>query len=95
MPLVVANISGVELRFETAPGLFSATKPDRGSLALLSCIRFEPDDKILNLGCGYGLIGIYAARLMGAACGWLTTIPKRLSTRSGILRSTGSLVPRS
>jgi 16S rRNA G1207 methylase RsmC len=34
--------------------LLSATQPDRGSLAMLSLIRFEPNDKVLDLGCGYG-----------------------------------------
>jgi len=69
--VIVANIFGVELRFEIAPGLFSPTGPDRGSLAMLSRIRFEPDDKVLDLGCGYGLVGIYIARRIGAERIWM------------------------
>ena len=39
---------------------------------MLSCINFVPDDKVLDLGCGYGLIGIYAAKLIGAGRVWMT-----------------------
>jgi 16S rRNA (guanine1207-N2)-methyltransferase len=70
--MINANVSGLELQFETAPSLFSPTKVDRGSLAMLSCISFEPDDKVLDLGCGYGLIGIYAAKVIGARRVWMT-----------------------
>jgi 16S rRNA (guanine1207-N2)-methyltransferase len=63
-PVLKASIAGVELRFETRPGLFSPRAPDAGTVAMLSLIRFEPNDKVLDLGCGYGLVGIYAAHFM-------------------------------
>jgi 16S rRNA (guanine1207-N2)-methyltransferase len=63
-------LNGIELRFENASGLFSSEKLDRGSLAMLSCIRFETSDKVLDLGCGYGFVGIYAAKLIGADRVW-------------------------
>jgi 16S rRNA (guanine1207-N2)-methyltransferase len=72
-PVVIhANIAGIELQFETAPSLFSPTKVDRGSLAMLSCISFAPNDKVLDLACGYGLIGIYAAKVIGAERVWMS-----------------------
>ena len=64
-------LSGIELRFENASGLFSSEKLDRGSLAMLSCINFETSDKVLDLGCGYGFVGIYAAKLIGADRVWM------------------------
>jgi 16S rRNA (guanine1207-N2)-methyltransferase len=81
--VIHANVAGIEFRFETAPHLFSATKLDRGSLAMLSCIRFEPDDKILDLGCGYGLIGIYAAKIIGAERVWMAD-SDRTAVRSAV-----------
>lgn len=69
--VIHANVAGIELRFETGPSLFSPTRPDRGSLAMLSCISLEPNDKILDLGCGYGLFGIWAAKIIGAECVWM------------------------
>ena len=50
--MIFTTILGVELRFETAPGLFAPTKPDHGSLAMLSCIPFKADDKISTLAAG-------------------------------------------
>jgi 16S rRNA (guanine1207-N2)-methyltransferase len=38
---------------------------------MLSEIDFERNDKILDLGCGYGLIGIYAAKLVGPERVWM------------------------
>ena len=38
---------------------------------MLSCISFAPHDKVLDLGCGYGLIGIYAAKVIGAERVWM------------------------
>ena len=69
--MIHTQVGNTELRFETAAGLFSVEKPDRGSLAMLSCVRFEPNDKILDLGCGYGLVGIYAAKIIGADRVWM------------------------
>jgi 16S rRNA (guanine1207-N2)-methyltransferase len=69
--VISTTIGGIKLLFETAPGLFSPTKPDRGTLAMLSCIDFEPGDKVLDLGCGYGLIGIYVGKVLGAGGVWM------------------------
>jgi len=69
--MIYANVAGVELQFETATSLFSPTKLDRGSLAMLSCISFETNDKVLDLACGYGLIGIYAAKVIGPGRDWM------------------------
>ena len=69
--MIQVNITGIEMRFDTEPGLFSPSRVDRGSLAMLSCVDFEPTDKVLDLGCGYGLIGIYAAKIIGAERVWM------------------------
>ncbi|MDC9823753.1 methyltransferase [Devosia sp. ZB163] len=55
------TIGAVALRLQTEPGLFSPQRPDAGTLAMLSRITFDPHDKVLDLGCGYGLVGILAA----------------------------------
>jgi 16S rRNA (guanine1207-N2)-methyltransferase len=64
-------IDGIALTFETAPNLFSPARPDAGTLAMLSGVTFAPEDKVLDLGCGYGLIGILAAKQIGAARVWM------------------------
>ncbi len=50
----------------TADGLFSPKSADRGTLAMLSLASFDLSDRVLDLGCGYGIVGIYAASLIGA-----------------------------
>ena len=48
--------------FETDPGVFSPNAIDQGTSLLLSFVQFKRTDRILDLGCGYGVIGIYAAK---------------------------------
>jgi len=57
-----ALIQDINLEFETDPSLFSPKTVDNGSVLLLSNVEFEGTDKVLDLGCGYGLMGIYAAK---------------------------------
>ena len=60
------EIKGVKLVLETSPELFSPSSADSGTLAMLSRAEFKPDDRVLDLGCGCGLVGITAAKLIGA-----------------------------
>ena len=60
--MIIETVCGHELRLWTEPGLFSQSGVDAGTLAMLSCVSFRPDDKVLDLGCGYGVVGIVAAR---------------------------------
>jgi 16S rRNA (guanine1207-N2)-methyltransferase len=60
------TIQGVDLRFETHPTLFSPRSVDAGTRAMLDCVAFDPTDKVLDLGCGYGVVGVFAAKCVGA-----------------------------
>lgn len=60
------HVNGVDLKLDTHTSLFSPSHPDPGTLALLSQVPLHADDQVLDLGCGYGLIGTYAARSIGA-----------------------------
>lgn len=55
---IEAVLKELDLVFETAPGVFSPNAIDRGTSLLLSLVRFERTDKVLDLGCGYGVMGI-------------------------------------
>ena len=63
--MITSEFNGVPLKFQTLPGLFSPKALDAGTKAMLSCAQFRPEDKVLDLGCGYGFVGIYAAKLVG------------------------------
>lgn len=63
--MISAEIKNVSLKFETDPSNFSPNGIDAGTLAMLSAVEFSPNDKILDMGCGYGVVGILAAKLTG------------------------------
>ncbi len=69
--MIIDIVKGVELRLETAPTLFSPRAIDRGTLAMLSEVAFTRDDKVMDLGCGYGVVGIVAARLGSPERVWM------------------------
>ena len=63
--MIEVNLNGITMIFKTSPTLFSPRCLDAGTNAMLSCVAFSQNDKVLDLGCGYGIIGIYAALLIG------------------------------
>jgi len=63
--MIKTTINGIDLIFETSDKLFSPQNIDRGTLAMLFVAKFTDIDKVLDLGCGYGVVGIYAAKLIG------------------------------
>jgi 16S rRNA (guanine1207-N2)-methyltransferase len=65
------TINGVDLRFETSPGLFSPDALDAGTAAMLEHAGVAADDKVLDLGCGYGPVGVYAAAIGEPSRVWL------------------------
>ncbi len=55
---------GHAFSFRTDAGVFSRGKIDRGTELLLEALEIGPCELILDIGCGYGAIGIVAARLL-------------------------------
>ena len=66
-----AVIRGVALTFEARPGLFSPGGPDPGTLAMLEHVELAETDKLLDLGCGYGVVGCWAASVIGPERVWM------------------------
>lgn len=58
--------AGVRLRFRSTWGLFSPRGIDEGSALLLEHLEVREDDVALDLGCGYGALGLTIARLAPA-----------------------------
>lgn len=66
-----ASVGGVSCGFETRPGLFSATGLDEGTRLLLEELAVEESDRLLDLACGYGPVGVFAAKRTGCDA-WFT-----------------------
>lgn len=60
--MIRARIRGQDYIFKTTPGLFSTEKIDNGTLFFINSIELNHTDSVLDLGCGYGVIGIVAAK---------------------------------
>ncbi len=56
------SLCGIALRFKTTWGLFSPKAIDEGSRLLLEHITIHEDDNCLDVGCGYGPLGIFMAK---------------------------------
>ena len=54
-------LRGKRLKFKTDAGVFSYGKIDKGTKILVENVIVDKDDDILDLGCGYGVIGIALA----------------------------------
>lgn len=52
---------GVELKFLTAPGIFSHRRVDTGTRVLIDSMTIPRTGCVLDLGCGWGPIGISIA----------------------------------
>jgi len=63
--LLQAEILGQQITLETHEGLFSPEHIDRGTLAMLSHVNFVSGMRIMDLGCGCGVVGIVAAKITG------------------------------
>jgi 16S rRNA (guanine1207-N2)-methyltransferase len=61
--VIQETVRGFELRLATQPGVFAHRAIDPGSRLLIESMRVSPAARALDLGCGYGVIGIVAAKL--------------------------------
>jgi 16S rRNA G1207 methylase RsmC len=61
--LISDFIRGVTVEFEVIPGLFSYKEVDEGTKLLLEYAEIPSEGLALDLGCGYGVIGIVLAKL--------------------------------
>jgi 16S rRNA (guanine1207-N2)-methyltransferase len=57
------NFRGQKYRFMTNAGVFSKGQIDFGTRLLIETMQFEETSDVLDVGCGYGPIGIAAASI--------------------------------
>ncbi|MEK0317543.1 class I SAM-dependent methyltransferase [Cohnella sp. 56] len=61
---IEAALRGHKLQFVSDSGVFSRDGVDYGSRVLIEHIELREEDRVLDVGCGYGPIGLTAARLV-------------------------------
>nr|WP_221401538.1 class I SAM-dependent methyltransferase [Paenibacillus phyllosphaerae] len=64
---IEANIRGIKLRLTTDAGVFSKSGVDYGSRVLLENVEISLHAAVLDVGCGYGPIGLTLAKLVPSA----------------------------
>ncbi|MDR7435132.1 MAG: class I SAM-dependent methyltransferase [Armatimonadota bacterium] len=82
------TLRGREFRFLTDRGVFSRGRVDRGTRLLIEAMEIDPGDIVLDLGCGYGPIGLVAATLAPRGWAYLVDVNERavdLARRNAIL----------
>jgi len=60
-------LRGNTLQFYTGSGVFSIGKVDKGSEVLIENCIIKEGDNVLDLGCGYGAVGIAIAKAFPSA----------------------------
>ncbi len=61
--LIKTELCGEPMQFSTTWGLFSPRAIDEGSKLMLDYIKVNDDDNCLDIGCGYGPLGLTLAKL--------------------------------
>ena len=60
------KIKGIDFEFYTGSGIFSKGKVDKGALILAENMIIAKNQKVLDIGCGIGVLGIVATKLFDA-----------------------------
>ncbi|HIH88449.1 TPA: class I SAM-dependent methyltransferase [Candidatus Bathyarchaeota archaeon] len=61
--LIRCTLRGLSPEFITSSGIFSHKRIDNGTRLLVESMELPEEGKLLDLGCGYGAIGVTAALL--------------------------------
>ncbi len=71
------TIKGIPFRFYTGSSVFSPKRIDRGTLLLIEKMEIKRESKVLDIGCGYGVIGIVVAKICPTCKVYMSDINER------------------
>jgi len=75
--LIRCRLQGMEFEFVTSSGVFSHRRIDPGTRLLIDSMELPEAGRLLDMGCGYGPIGIVAARVNPGLEVWMTELNER------------------
>ncbi len=75
--IIHTSLRGLSLRFLTAAGVFARRKIDLGTMVLIESMILPKEGNVLDIGCGYGPVGIAAASLNPGLCVYMTDVNSR------------------
>jgi 16S rRNA G1207 methylase RsmC len=75
--LIRVNLRGRPFEFLTASGVFSKKRVDLGTRLLVESMVLSKSGNTLDLGCGYGVVGVVAAALHPRLCVFLVDVNER------------------
>jgi 16S rRNA (guanine1207-N2)-methyltransferase len=74
---VRCRLRGLEYEFLTSPGVFSYKRIDLGTRLLVESMVLPDEGRLLDVGCGYGVIGIVAASIRPKLRVFMTDVNER------------------
>ncbi len=74
---IEAELLGMKFSFRTDAGVFSRNHIDRGTELMIQAMKIQKTDKVLDMGCGYGSLGIVAAKLAPFGQSYMVDINQR------------------
>ena len=95
--LIRCRLRGSEFEFYTSSGVFSSRRVDNGTRLLVESMELPEGGLLLDMGCGYGVIGIVAARLRPELTVYMTDVNERavgLAERSAERNRVANVVVR-
>ncbi len=63
---IIATLRGQKCTFKTDSGTFSPRSIDKATMLLINYAPINDEEKVLDLGCGYGAVGISIAKTTSA-----------------------------
>ena len=75
--LIRCQIRGQLFEFFTSAGVFSYKRIDSGTRLLIESMILPDTGSILDLGCGYGPVGVVAAKIKPNLEVWMTDVNER------------------
>jgi 16S rRNA G1207 methylase RsmC len=75
--LIRCTLRGVDLELVSSSGVFSHRRIDNGTRLLVESMELPGEGRLLDLGCGYGAIGITAALINPHLEVWMTDVNTR------------------